>query len=237
MKKKKIVGQTERNIKKKKRAKNFNRRGEEKKRREKGMGSSNSSVVLLLLSFPLLLPFLTSASASSIDLQRSEKVGQRVLMSLTETPKGSNRTFDCSLSGPCVPCLYSEKSDEKYRCSETGYRIPIKCVETDDGLKTENKQKSEKNRSNLEISVSNEISRKRRSLRDDSSTSEGGVRAYITYRSCIQIVNEEKLSVLGFEGIIFGLLLVSGSVVFLRRKRTITMPGVAAGRIQPNSRF
>ncbi|XP_022776014.1 uncharacterized protein LOC111317820 isoform X2 [Durio zibethinus] len=236
MKKKKIVGQTERNIKKKKRAKNFNRRGEEKKRREKGMGSSNSSVVLLLLSFPLLLPFLTSASASSIDLQR-EKVGQRVLMSLTETPKGSNRTFDCSLSGPCVPCLYSEKSDEKYRCSETGYRIPIKCVETDDGLKTENKQKSEKNRSNLEISVSNEISRKRRSLRDDSSTSEGGVRAYITYRSCIQIVNEEKLSVLGFEGIIFGLLLVSGSVVFLRRKRTITMPGVAAGRIQPNSRF
>ncbi|XVE75156.1 hypothetical protein DITRI_Ditri12bG0072700 [Diplodiscus trichospermus] len=203
------------------------------------MGSSNSSLVLLLLfSFPFLLPILPSAlaSASSIDYQR-ERVGQRVLMSFKETPKGSNRTFDCSPSGPCVPCLYSEKSDEKYRCSETGYRIPFKCVETDDGSKTEKKQKSEKSRSNLEISFSSENSSKNRSLLNDSSSSEDGVRAYITYRSCIQAVNEEKLSVLGFEGIMFGLLLVSGSVVFLRRKQTITMPGVAAGRIQPNSRF
>ncbi|XVF02336.1 hypothetical protein REPUB_Repub04eG0166900 [Reevesia pubescens] len=200
------------------------------------MGSSNSSVVLFLFSFHFLLPVLASASASSIDYQH-ERVGQRVLMSFKETPQGSNRTFDCSPSGPCLPCLYSEKSDEKYRCSETGYRIPFKCVETDDASKAENKQKSDKARSNLEISVCNEISRKDRSLFDDSSASEGGLRPYITYRSCIQAVNEEKLSVLGFEGIIFGLLLVSGSVVFLKRKRTVTMPGVAAGRLQPNSRF
>ncbi|KAK6281651.1 hypothetical protein POUND7_015476 [Theobroma cacao] len=166
-------------------------------------------------------------------------------MSFREIPKGSNRTFDCSPSGPCVPCLYSEKGDEKYRCSETGYRIPFKCVETDDGSKAENEQKSEKSRSDLEISVNNENSGKRRSLLGDSSTSGGRSNAYITYRSCMQTVNEEKLSVLGFEilqnyyvqGIIFGLLLISGSVVFLRRKRSITMPGAAAGRIQPNSRF
>ncbi|XP_021292631.1 uncharacterized protein LOC110422921 [Herrania umbratica] len=199
------------------------------------MGSSNSSpFVLLLFSFLFFLPAL--ASASSIDYQHG-RVGQRVLMSFKESPKGSNRTFDCSPSGPCVPCLYSEKSDEKYRCSETGYRIPFKCVEIGDGSKAENKQKSEKSRSDVEISVSNENSGKRRSLLDDSSTSGGSSNAYITYRSCMQTVNEEKLSVLGFEGIIFGLLLVSGSVVFLRRKRSITMPGVAAGRIQPNSRF
>lgn len=165
-------------------------------------------------------------------------MGKRVLMSFKEISKGSNRTFDCSPSGPCVPCLYSEKGDKKYRCSETGYRIPFKCVETyDDGSKAENKEKSEKSRSNLEISVRNESSRKHRSLLDDSSASGGGVRAYTTYRSCITAVNEEKLSVLGFEGIIFGLLLISGSVVLLRRKPTITMPGVAAGRTQANSRF
>ncbi|EOY00272.1 Uncharacterized protein TCM_010106 [Theobroma cacao] len=199
------------------------------------MGSSNSSAVVpLLFSFLFFLPVL--ASASSIDYQHG-RVGQRVLMSFREIPKGSNRTFDCSPSGPCVPCLYSEKGDEKYRCSETGYRIPFKCVETDDGSKAENEQKSEKSRSDLEISVNNENSGKRRSLLGDSSTSGGRSNAYITYRSCMQTVNEEKLSVLGFEGIIFGLLLISGSVVFLRRKRSITMPGAAAGRIQPNSRF
>ncbi|KAK6242001.1 hypothetical protein SCA6_007390 [Theobroma cacao] len=226
------------------------------------MGSSNSSAVVpLLFSFLFFLPVL--ASASSIDYQHG-RVGQRVLMSFREIPKGSNRTFDCSPSGPCVPCLYSEKnnlipekvgkhlqfktalaelvtvvnqSDEKYRCSETGYRIPFKCVETGDGSKAENEQKSEKSRSDLEISVNNENSGKRRSLLGDSSTSGGRSNAYITYRSCMQTVNEEKLSVLGFEGIIFGLLLISGSVVFLRRKRSITMPGAAAGRIQPNSRF
>ncbi|XP_007044440.2 PREDICTED: uncharacterized protein LOC18609328 [Theobroma cacao] len=199
------------------------------------MGSSNSSAVVpLLFSFLFFLPVL--ASASSIDYQHG-RVGQRVLMSFREIPKGSNRTFDCSPSGPCVPCLYSEKGDEKYRCSETGYRIPFKCVETGDGSKAENEQKSEKSRSDLEISVNNENSGKRRSLLGDSSTSGGSSNAYITYRSCMQTVNEEKLSVLGFEGIIFGLLLISGSVVFLRRKRSITMPGAAAGRIQPNSRF
>ncbi|KAE8701487.1 putative inactive receptor kinase [Hibiscus syriacus] len=198
------------------------------------MRSWNSSVILFFFSLPFFL--LASPSASSIDYQH-ERIRHRVLMSFREISKESNGTFDCSPSGPCVPCVYSEKSDKKYRCSETGYRIPFKCVELDDGAKAENKQKTEKDKSDLEIPVINEKSRKLRSLLDDSSVSESRVQAYITYRSCIPAVNEEKLSVLGFEGIIFGLLLVSGSVVFLRRKRAITMPGVSTGRIQPNSRF
>ncbi|KAK9024296.1 hypothetical protein V6N11_004465 [Hibiscus sabdariffa] len=191
---------------------------------------SSSAVLFVCLPFFLLV----SPSASSIDYQH-ERIRHRVLMSFKEVSRGSNNTFDCSPSGPCVPCLYSEKSDKKYRCSETGYRIPFKCVEIDDSSKAENKQKNEKDRSNPENSVVNENSRKRRSLLDGSSTSKSRARAYITYRSCIPAVNEEKLSVLGFEGIIFGLLLISGSVVFLRRKWAITMPGVSTGRIQPNS--
>ncbi|KAK9189007.1 hypothetical protein WN944_020412 [Citrus x changshan-huyou] len=174
-------------------------------------------------------------------------VGQRHFLSFKETPSGSNRTFECSPSGPCVRCLYSEKIDEKYRCSETGYRIPLKCVESEDVSNVENEKKT---RGALEISTDSEkphvilhdaveltTSIKHRSLLEDSSTSKGKSQAYITYRSCIPAVNEEKLSVLGFEGIVFCLLLISGSAVYLRRKRTITMSGIGTGRIQANSRF
>lgn len=34
---------------------------------------------------------------------------RRALLSFKETPKGTNITFDCSPSGACLPCLYSEK--------------------------------------------------------------------------------------------------------------------------------
>ena len=40
---------------------------------------------------------------------------------------------------------------------------------------------------------------KHRSLLDDSSAEENDQQGYITYRSCIPAVNEEKLSVLCFE--------------------------------------
>ncbi|KAF8407985.1 hypothetical protein HHK36_007125 [Tetracentron sinense] len=137
--------------------------------------------------------------------------GRRVLLSFRETPGGGNATFECSPSGPCVPCLYSEKNDEKYRCSETGYRIPLKCVEIEDGSKEANSKRSQKSRSTLEIPHSHSkaqamvqdseltTSIRPRRLLDDSSTLKGGPQAYITYRSCITSVNEEKLSVLGFE--------------------------------------
>lgn len=36
-------------------------------------------------------------------------IGRRALLSLKETPHGSNATYECSPAGPCVPCVYPEK--------------------------------------------------------------------------------------------------------------------------------
>ncbi|KAE8023374.1 hypothetical protein FH972_009076 [Carpinus fangiana] len=211
----------------------------------------------MISNSPLFLLFFLSIAVQTLGLQTiggSEKEkgigGRRVLLSFKETPRGSNATFECSPSGPCVPCLYSEKNDEKYRCSETGYRIPLKCIEIKDNLKDANGKSSHNGRFTLEISdnsaklhmVSHDAkeltsSMRHRSLLGDPSTSENGQQAYITYRSCIPAVNEEKLSVLGFEGIMLFLLLVSGSFVYFRRKRTIAMTAFGGGRIQTNSRF
>lgn len=92
----------------------------------------------------------------------------------------------------------------------------MKCVEIEEGAKNENEQKTKASRSTLETSADsikqhvmlhdadgNVTSVKHRSVLDDSSTSEGKSQAYITYRSCIPAVNEEKLSVIGFEVCIF----------------------------------
>lgn len=107
------------------------------------------------------------------------------------------------------------QGDSKYRCSETGYRIPFKCVEIKDSTKDAKKTKSLKGRSSLEIPDGTAESQKVshvdgesthsqsvRRLADDSSSSENSSQAYITYRSCITPVNEEKLSVLNFEVIL-----------------------------------
>lgn len=171
------------------------------------------------------------------------KVGQRTLLGFKEKPNGGNDTYECSPSGPCVPCAYSEKSDEKYRCSETGYRIPLKCVKIESSLNNANGEKKKKDRSALEskgseVKHAKELSSSatQRSLLDDSSSVEGENQAYITYRSCIPAVNEERFSVLGFEGIVFGLLLISGSAIYFRKKRANTIPSGAV-RVPNNSRF
>lgn len=104
------------------------------------------------------------------------------------------------------------QKDEKYRCSETGYRIPFKCVEIKASSQEVNNNNEKKNRSALEdtdtaarphVMKHNEqaltSSARQRSLLDDSSTSKSGMHTYITYRSCVLSVNEENLSVLGFE--------------------------------------
>ena len=78
------------------------------------------------------------------------------------------------------------QNDEKYSCSETGYRLPLKCVEAQNVTKEGNESKQRK-------------------ILDDASTSggtkstSGGPKHYITYRSCVPLVGEEKLSVLSFE--------------------------------------
>lgn len=108
-------------------------------------------------------------------------------------------------------CAFLQK-DEKYRCSETGYRIPLKCEETGASSNEANRKTAQKGRSTLENSSAEEklhtilhnageltSSTRHRSILADLSTSASGSHAYITYRSCIPAVNEEKLSVLGFE--------------------------------------
>ncbi|XP_020217907.1 uncharacterized protein LOC109801285 [Cajanus cajan] len=213
-------------------------------------------------NFQLFLPlffflFISSYRAfgqqtdwNSKETQHGNGVGRRVLLSFKEKPSGSNVTFECAPSGPCVPCLYSEKGDDKYRCSETGYRIPFKCVEIKDSTKDAKKTKSQKGRSLLEISdgiaESNEVShvagestssQSHRRLEDDSSSSDDKSQAYVTYRSCITPINEEKLSVLNFEGMVIFLFLISGSIIYLRKKKAVAMSGYVAGRGQNNSRF
>ncbi|KAF9624697.1 hypothetical protein IFM89_012990, partial [Coptis chinensis] len=138
---------------------------------------------------------------------RSQKeVERRSLLSFKETQKGSNVTFECTPSGPCISCHYSEKNDDKYRCSETGYRIPLKCVEVESGSKSKDNRKPQKTRSTMEITHAVMQDRKElttsvghRRLLDDPTTKEDVKQAYITYRSCIPAVFEEKLSVFGFE--------------------------------------
>ncbi|KAL3577752.1 hypothetical protein D5086_019256 [Populus alba] len=205
------------------------------------MGSWDSAPAAILAVWALL------SSIHALDIDHTTEnggLGRRVLLSFKETPHGTNLTFDCSPSGPCVPCAYSEKSDEKYRCSETGHRIPFKCVEINHDTENEKgKQHSPNGRSAVEISddanphvmlQETTASNEGRTLLDDSSTAKGGSQAYITYRSCIS-VNTENLSVLGFEGIILCLLLASGSVVYFRRKQTATVvAGAGVGRIQMN---
>ncbi|XP_058115597.1 uncharacterized protein LOC131258350 [Magnolia sinica] len=184
----------------------------------------------------------TSSGSNRVE----EEEGRRFLLSFREI--GGNTSFECSPSGPCVACQYSEKNDEKYRCSETGYRIPLKCIEIGGVSKETKSNKFRKRRSVLEDGakfksyihprVHAALRRLRwRRLLDVSFTSEGGKQTYITYRSCVPAVAEEKLTVLGFEGIMVVLLLVSGLVVYFRRKRTVAMSGVGAVRIPTNSRF
>ncbi|MDK0841650.1 hypothetical protein P5E51_16285, partial [Clostridium perfringens] len=77
-----------------------------------------------------------------------------------------------------------------------------------------------------------------RALLEDSSPVEDERQSYITYRSCIPAANIEKLSVIGFEGIAFVLLLASCTFIYLRKKRSfMMMPGVGMTRIPTNARF
>nr|GMD16978.1 uncharacterized protein LOC109161028 [Ipomoea batatas] len=180
-----------------------------RRRKSNHMKFSGSSAILLF--------FIVISVFSSPSLVESSGGGdvRRMMMSFKETPNGGN-------------------SDEKYRCSETGYRIPFKCEEIKDSSKEAESKKMQKTRSTLEA---HSYPIRQRSLLEDSSTSENGVQAYITYRSCITPVSEERLSVLGFEGIMMGLLMISGSAIYVKRKRANAVPGGAPVRVPNSSRF
>ncbi|KAH9610729.1 hypothetical protein KSS87_017249 [Heliosperma pusillum] len=146
-------------------------------------------------------------------------VGFEEKLHSSNSNSNSNSTLDCSPSAPCLPCQYSEKNDDKYRCSETGYRIPFKCT-----ADVKNKPIGKAvNGDNAEAKATD----------DDGASS----KEYVTYRSCTPDVNQENLSVLGFEVLVLGLLLVSGSLVFLRRKKTVAVAGTGGVRLQSHPRF
>ncbi|KAL9240907.1 hypothetical protein vseg_015073 [Gypsophila vaccaria] len=161
---------------------------------------------------------------------------QRRNLGFKEKIEGSNSTFDCNPSGPCIPCQYSEKSEDKYRCSETGYRVPFKCT-----ANVEKEVSGKKDHSTPGGSSSggeDATAKDKTSAADNKSSQEVERHEYVTYRSCLQDANEEKLSVLGFEVFILGMLLVSGSFIVLRRKKTVAATAGAGGvRLQSNPRF
>ncbi|KAK4779672.1 hypothetical protein SAY87_015778 [Trapa incisa] len=201
-------------------------------------------LMLLLPLFLLSFPWFSSSSRPHPLGIRQSITERRALLSFKDTPKGSNISFDCSPSGACVPCLYSEKKLGKYRCSETGYRIPLRCVEVTDGSKV----KSDKGRSALDLlqdkagpllqTGEETISVTHRTLLEELSSVDDGLQSYITHRSCIPASNVEKLSVVSFEGIIFFMLFASSAFIYFRKKQSITtMPGVGMARIPTNARF
>ncbi|KAL3631092.1 hypothetical protein CASFOL_024076 [Castilleja foliolosa] len=195
---------------------------------------------------PLILPYLFVLfifSSTHLSLAHDSEINEikgRTLMGFKETPDGGNITFDCSPSGPCIPCSRSEKNDEKYRCGETGYRIRLKCASSVPVTKDAKKLEARKTRSMIEHrdpgvnQLDDELaisSKRQRRLFSVSSKSTDGSGAYVTYRSCIPAVNEEKLSVLGFEALMLGLLMSSGSFIYFRRKRSNATAGGAAIRL------
>ncbi|XP_011625142.1 uncharacterized protein LOC105421018 isoform X1 [Amborella trichopoda] len=166
--------------------------------------------------------------------------------------KKGNSTFECTPSGPCIACQYSEKNDEKYHCSETGYRIPIKCAEIHNGFHESSGTTIQKGRSTLEESYmdsslpvkKNSISfvtsmrhLRWRRLLDVSSTTKAVEQNYLIFRSCVPAADEERLTVLGFEGIMVCLFLLSSSAIVIKRKRTSSVSGYGAVRLPTSSRF
>ncbi|GJV67875.1 putative reverse transcriptase domain-containing protein [Tanacetum coccineum] len=188
--------------------------------------SSSSATVVVALNLLFVVVYSSTSDLSSSSGPHQLRRGLKV--SFKES--NSNVTFDCSPSGPCLPCQYHEKKDETFRCSETGYRIPMKCVKTATATAAADEETDLQN-TNTNTKV------KERHLEEDSSAStiKVGSEIYITYRSCITPVNQEKLSVLGFEALML-LLLVGSSYVIFRRKGTLfMMPG--AIRVPSNPRF
>lgn len=176
--------------------------------------------------------------------------------------KIDNATFKCLSSGPCVPCSYSEKSDEKYHCSETGYRIPYKCIELKTNFKEINREQIGKEgypaKDEIEAGISSEYkndhsqSQQNRKINSQNDTTEGkngnwrrlsettesledGKQIRHIFSSCVPAADDEKLSVLGFEGIVLCLLLICSLVVYYRKKKSFVISG--ATRIPTNSRF
>ncbi|KAF8759260.1 hypothetical protein HU200_010296 [Digitaria exilis] len=178
-------------------------------------------LLLLLVTVAALCWIPPAIAAAAAAAAASTANGaRRSLLGFVEAQ--GNASYHCSPSGPCVPCQYSEKNDEKYSCSETGYRLPLKCVQAQNVTTKEgNKSKQRK------ILDDGSSSSGTKSTSGGTKATTGGPKQYITYRSCVPLEGEEKLSFLGFEVIMAGMLLVSGPFIYYRKRRTNLMQGAA----------
>ncbi|RCV12945.1 hypothetical protein SETIT_2G307600v2 [Setaria italica] len=177
-------------------------------------------LLLLLVTVAALCWIPPAIAAAAAAAAASTANGaRRSLLGFVEAQ--GNASYQCTPSGPCIPCQYSEKNDEKYSCSETGYRLPLKCVQAQNVTKEGNKGKQRKILDDASTSGGT------KSTSGGTKSTSGGPKYYITYRSCVPLEGEEKLSVLGFEVIMAGMLLVSGPFVYYRKRRTNIMQGAA----------
>jgi hypothetical protein len=97
----------------------------------------------------------------------------------------------------------------------------LKCVQAQNVTKEGNKSKQRK------ILDDASTSGDTKSQSGGTKSTSGGPKHYTTYRSCVPLEGEEKLSFLGFEVIMAGMLLVSGPFVYYRKRRTNLMQGAA----------
>ncbi|CAN6175326.1 unnamed protein product [Urochloa humidicola] len=186
-------------------------------------------LLLLLVTVAALCWIPPAIAAAAAKAAASTANGtRRSLLGFVEAQ--GNASYQCTPSGPCIPCQYSEKNDDKYSCSETGYRLPLKCVQAQNVTKEGNKNKQRKILDDASTSggtKSTSGNTKPTSGSGSTKSTSGGPKYYITYRSCVPLEGEEKLSVLGFEVMMAGMLLVSGPFVYYRKRRTNIMQGAA----------
>ncbi|KAH7439065.1 hypothetical protein KP509_04G043600 [Ceratopteris richardii] len=143
-----------------------------------------------------------------------------------------NSTFGCHFSGLCTPCSYSEKNDEeRYHCSITGYRQSYRCTELGQADKS---SKVDTNRG-LQDLKSWEGLVGRKVVEGEDADMNDEEKVIIVYSSCVPSSKEEKLSVLGFEGIVLGLLALSAPVVYHRKRRNLSTSGMS--RLPTSARF
>ncbi|PAN13830.1 hypothetical protein PAHAL_2G366700 [Panicum hallii] len=149
-------------------------------------------LLLLLVTVAALCWIPPAIAAAAAAAAASTANGaRRSLLGFVEAQ--GNASYQCTPSGPCIPCQYSEKNDEKYSCSETGYRLPLKCVQAQNVTKEGNKSKQRK------ILDDASTSGDTKSQSGGTKSTSGGPKHYTTYRSCVPLEGEEKLSFLGFE--------------------------------------
>ncbi|KAL3693067.1 hypothetical protein R1sor_006718 [Riccia sorocarpa] len=194
-------------------------------------------IALLVMLCVSAILFITPWVASTVFFEPYDNWNNEGRFSRPE--KQGNTTWLCMPSGPCVSCTPSEKQDSNFKCKPTGYHLPQKCVEdNEDARSAEKLGDSSQQRKDItergEETYEEERSgrRLRRMLNHDDSrrkalAEEEGVQVYVLYKSCLPPEVREKLSVLGFEGVVLGLLAISGPFVYFRKRKIIpTQPSI-----------